>query len=67
MSGILTNFSMKSFRDAEKREMEYLREWERNRIVKKCRECGQAYSYAKNEKDPLKCQSCRGELGELIY
>ena len=64
---VLTGFSMKEFREIEKREQQYLKEWEKNRIIKKCRECGQAYSYAKGEKDPRECQRCRGEEGELIY
>jgi Zn finger protein HypA/HybF involved in hydrogenase expression len=58
--------SMKDFRDISKREEEYLREWEKERIIKKCHECGQPYSYEKGESDPKQCQRCRGEEGELI-
>ncbi len=63
----LMDISMKDFRDISKREEQYLKEWERGRIVRKCRECGQAYSFEKGEIDPRDCQSCRGEEGELIY
>jgi len=64
---ILLNMSMKDLRDIEKREMKYLEEWERNRIIKRCKECGQPYSYAKGESDPKECQRCKGEEGDLIY
>jgi tRNA G26 N,N-dimethylase Trm1 len=63
---ILTDFSMKDFREMEKREQEYRKQWERNRIIKRCRECGKAYSYEKGEIDPKACQECRGDLGDLI-
>jgi len=58
---------MHDLREIEKIEEQHLREWERNRIVKKCRSCGQAYSYARGETDPKECQHCRGEEGELVY
>ena len=67
MAGILANFSMKDFREMEKREEKALKEWERNRIIKKCRSCGQAYSYARGDNDPKECQRCRGDEGDLIY
>lgn len=67
MSSTILEVNMKEFRDIEKRESQYLKEWERNRIVKRCRECGQAYSYVKGETDPRECQKCRGDEGELIY
>ena len=64
---VLTDFSMKDFREMEKREQEYRKQWEKSRIIKRCRECGKAYSYGKGEVDPKECQECRGDTGELIY
>jgi hypothetical protein len=59
--------SMHDLREIEKREEQQLMEWERNRIVKRCRICKQAYSYDKGEKDPKECQRCRGDEGDLIF
>jgi len=63
---VLTGFSMKDFRNMEKIEQEYRKRWEKDRIIKRCRECGKAYSYERGAVDPRECQECRGELGELI-
>ena len=62
----ILDINMKDFHNIVKREKEYMREWERQRVIKKCRECGQPYSYERGGVDPKECQSCRGEEGELI-
>ena len=63
----IMDINMKDIREMEKREEKALKEWERSRIVKRCRECGQPYSYEKGQEDPKMCQNCRGETGDLIY
>ena len=64
---IVLDINMKDLRDMEKREEQYRKEWERSRIIKRCHECGQPYSYEKGGIDPRECQGCRGEEGELIF
>jgi len=63
----LMEINMKDIREMEKREEKALKDWERNRVVKRCRSCGQAYSYAKGDIDPKECQRCRGDEGDLIF
>ena len=64
---IMLEVSMKDLRDIEKREEEHRREWERSRVIKRCKSCGQPYSFEKGGTDPKECQSCRGDEGELIF
>ena len=49
----------REFFDEREREREMWREWEKTRIIKKCK-CGQKYSYGYGEDDPGGCLSCRG-------
>jgi redox-regulated HSP33 family molecular chaperone len=59
--------SIKDFREMEKREIEQMKEWERNRIIRRCRSCGQPYSFDRGETDPKECMRCRGVEGDLIF
>ena len=55
------NFSMRDFREMQKRNLQQLEEWERERTVKKCPKCRQNfYSYGNDENDPGACVKCRG-------
>ena len=58
---------MKEWFEMDRQQNKQLAEWERSRIIKHCKTCGQPYSYEKGTADPKECQSCRGEEGELIY
>lgn len=64
---LILDRDMKDFRDAEKKELDDLREWEKSRIIKKCKGCGRPYSYDRHEIDPKECQRCRGAEGELRF
>ena len=64
---LILDRDIKDFRDMEKKEMEELSVWERTRVIKKCKSCGQPYSYEKGDDDPKECMRCRGAEGELVY
>ncbi len=64
---ILMDRDMKDFREMERKELQDLAEWEKNRVIKKCKSCGNPYSYERGDIDPKKCQRCRGDEGDLIY
>ncbi len=64
---LLLDRDMRDFRDMEKKELIDLREWEKSRVIRKCKECGQPYSYERGTIDPKECQRCLGAEGELVY
>jgi predicted Zn-ribbon and HTH transcriptional regulator len=46
-------------------EGKQLQEWERSRVIGRCKSCGQPYSFERGMKDPKECQHCRGEEGDF--
>ena len=67
MAMLKADINLREWHELDKRQREYLKDWESQRIIGKCKSCGQPYSYEKGSRDPKQCQSCRGEEGELIY
>ena len=70
----IMEMSLGEFRFTANRENREWSEWEQDQrkrgLIKKCKSCGQMYSSEiavyQSGKDEGKCQSCRGEEGELI-
>ena len=57
---LLLDKDMRDFREMNNKELRDLDEWEKSRVIKRCKECGRAYSYPKGDIDPKECPSCRG-------
>ena len=64
---IRDDVDVSEFRRMDEMEKEYYKDLEKSRVIKKCKTCGQPYSYEKGMTDPKECQDCRGDLGRLIY
>lgn len=60
------DMSLNDWFEQKKKDELDMAEWERSRVIKRCKSCGQPYSFEKDGIDPKECQNCRGEEGTII-
>jgi len=61
--------NLREWKELTKQRNEAISQWLDGVQIKKCPECGQAYSfgYPPVVEDPGKCQGCRDAEGDLIF